>query len=116
MMTEAFAFENQQLSDSFASPIAAATDLGLTVMASAPLNQGRLAKPLLSQLEQFLPDFETPAQMALQFVRSTPGIMTTTVGMRALDHVRDNCELLSIAPASAETIASMFKWNAADGE
>lgn len=116
MMTESFAFENQQLGEAFASPIAAAAALGLTVMTSAPLNQGRLAKPLLSQLEQFLPDLETPAQMAIQFARSTPGITTTTVGMRALGHVRDNCELLSIAPVSAETIERMFKWNAADGE
>jgi aryl-alcohol dehydrogenase-like predicted oxidoreductase len=110
-MTEAYALENQQVSEEFMSSIAAAEQLGLTVMCSAPLHQGRLASPIMSQLESFLPGMDTHAQMALQFVRSTPGVTTALVGMKSIDHVRDNLELLDTATAPTDTIRSMFKWD-----
>jgi aryl-alcohol dehydrogenase-like predicted oxidoreductase len=108
-MTEAFALENQQVGEAFVSAIAAANDLGLTVLTSAPLHQGRLATPIMAQLESFLPDMESHAQMAIQFARSTPGVTTALVGMKTTDHVRENLELLDREPAAAETIRSMFR-------
>lgn len=108
-MTEAFALENQQVGEEFMSAIAAANDLGLTVMTSAPLHQGRLATPIMAQLETFLPGMESHAQMALQFARSTPGVTTALVGMKDIEHVKENLDLLDRAPATAETINSMFK-------
>lgn len=109
-MTEAYALENQQVGEAFMSTFATAEELGLTVMCSAPLHQGRLATPIMSQLEQFLPGLDSHAQMALQFVRSTPNVTTALVGMKSIDHVRENLELLDTAAAPDDTIRSMFNW------
>src|SRR5260221_2353960 len=92
-MTEAFALENQQVGEQFVSTIDAAQELGLTVMISAPLMQGRLASPIMPQLADVLTGLETDAQRAIQFVRSSPGVTTALVGMRSVDHVAENLEL-----------------------
>ncbi|MBX3064000.1 MAG: aldo/keto reductase, partial [Anaerolineae bacterium] len=109
-MTEAFALENQQIGEEFTSAISAAEELGLTVMTSASLHQGRLATPIMAQLAEFLPDLESHAQMAIQFARSTPGVTTALVGMKQIDHVRDNLALLDTPPADGEDIRRMFKF------
>ncbi|MBX3066937.1 MAG: aldo/keto reductase [Anaerolineae bacterium] len=109
-MTEAFALENQQIGEEFTSAINAAEELGLTVMTSASLHQGRLATPIMAQLAEFLPDLESHAQMAIQFARSTPGVTTALVGMKQIDHVRDNLALLDIPPADGDDIRRMFKF------
>jgi aryl-alcohol dehydrogenase-like predicted oxidoreductase len=109
-MTEAFALENQQVGEAFLSPLAAAEALGLTALTSAPLHQGRLATPIMSQLASFLTGLETDAQRAIQFARSTPGVTTALVGMKDIDHVRDNLALLGLPSTPADTIRSMFKF------
>lgn len=108
-MTEAFAFNNHQLGDEFYTLLELAPELGVTVMTSAALHQGRLAVPIMSELDSFLPGLETAAQRAIQFARSTPGVCTALVGMKQIEHVRDNVELMTIPPATAATINSMFK-------
>ncbi len=107
-MTEAFAFENQQINERFMSAIAAAQDLGLTVMVSAPLMQGRLAYPLMPELANVIKNLATDAQRAIQFVRSTPGITSTLVGMKSLDHVRENLALTDIPPLDGNIIRNMY--------
>jgi aryl-alcohol dehydrogenase-like predicted oxidoreductase len=54
--------------------IEAAQRLGVTVVASASILQGRVPDP----------------QAAIQFVRSTPGITTALVGMSRVEHVEEN--------------------------
>jgi aryl-alcohol dehydrogenase-like predicted oxidoreductase len=107
-MTEAFAFENQQINERFISAIAAAEDLGLTVTISAPLMQGRLAYPLMPELANVIKHLKTNAQRAIQFVRSTPGVTTTLVGMRSLEHVRENLALTDIPPLDGDIIRKMY--------
>jgi aryl-alcohol dehydrogenase-like predicted oxidoreductase len=109
-MTEAFALANQQVGEAFMSTLEAAHALGLTVMCSAPLHQGRLATPIMAQLERFLPGLESPAQMALQFVRSTQGVTAGLVGMKDIEHVRENLALLDQPPADPDVIKQMFQW------
>lgn len=57
--------------------------LGVTVIASASLLQGRVAN-------------KVGAQTAIQFVRSTPGITTALVGMSRVEHVEANLALVQI--------------------
>jgi aryl-alcohol dehydrogenase-like predicted oxidoreductase len=59
-----------------------------------------------------LKGFETDAQRALQFVRSTPGITTALVGMSNLTHVKENMKVAQIPPASVEDFIKLFS----DGE
>jgi predicted aldo/keto reductase-like oxidoreductase len=107
-MTEAFAFQNQQVGDEFMSAIAAAGDLGLTVMVSAPLMQGRLAHPLMPQLGNILTGLETDAQRAIQFVRCTPGVAAALVGMKDMLHVNENLTLLDRPLVDGEVIRAMY--------
>jgi aryl-alcohol dehydrogenase-like predicted oxidoreductase len=107
-MTEAFAFQNQQVGEEFMSAIDAAAELGLTVMVSAPLMQGRLANPLMPQLADVLTGLDTDAQRAIQFVRSSPGVTTALVGMKSVEHVEENLGLMNVAPADGEVIRAMY--------
>ncbi len=107
-MTEAFALENQQVGEAFLSPIEAAKELGLTVMISAPLMQGRLANPLMPALADVLTGLDTDAQRAIQFVRSSPGVTTALVGMKNVAHVTENLALNDLPPAAGETIRALY--------
>lgn len=61
----------------------AAIELGITVIASAPLGQGRLTGDLPS---------------ALQFARSAPGIAAAVVGMSSSRHVEENLAVAARPP------------------
>ena len=59
----------------------AAEKLGVTVISSASIFQGRVAQGLPAELRETLGSLSTDAQTAIQFVRSAPGITTALVGM-----------------------------------
>ena len=59
-----------------------AASLGVTVIASASLLQGRVAA-------------QVGAREAIEFVRSTPGITTALVGMSRVEHVEENLALIT---------------------
>lgn len=71
-------------------PLQAATELGLSVVASATLMQARLTTGLPTALRDTFPTLATDAQRAIAFVRALPGVSTALVGMRTLDHVSEN--------------------------
>src|SRR5258708_16092125 len=103
-MREACALVNQQVGEDFLSPIAAVKELGLRVMISAPLMQGRLANPVMPQLAETLTGLDTDAQRAIQFVRSSPGVTTALVGMKNTDHAAENLALLDCSPLDCQLI------------
>lgn len=70
--------------------VQAASALGLTVVASAPLMQGRLTRGLPDALAELFPTLATDAQRALAFARSMPGVLTTLTGMKRAAHVEEN--------------------------
>lgn len=81
----------------------AAHQLGLSVIGSASLNQAKVCKGILPDVRNKFPELgeqRTDAQCALQFVRTTPGIMTGLVGMRKLHHVEENGAIIR-CPASS---------------
>ena len=103
-MTEALAQANQQIGKQSVSVLQAAEQLGLYVMASAPIAQGKLARNLPPALSQVLEGLRTDAQRALQFVRSTPGVGTALCGMRQVAHVEENAALVGLPPAPVEKL------------
>ncbi len=107
-MTEAYAFENQQVGESFMSAIEAANELGLTVMVSAPLMQGRLAIMESPRVAAALPELGSQVQRALQFARSTPGVCTALVGMKDVAHVAENLALTDLPPSDADLIRGLY--------
>ena len=82
---------------------------GVAVLTSAPLVRGRAANARLSdELRTALAPARSSAQVALQFARSTPGVSSTLVGMRTLEHLEENIEIARHAPASADAIDALF--------
>ena len=67
----------------------AAAELGIDLVASAPLMQGQLTRDLPPQVRDLFPG-ETDAQKALAFVRAVPGVVTAAVGMKSVSHVDEN--------------------------
>jgi aryl-alcohol dehydrogenase-like predicted oxidoreductase len=107
-MPEAFTKGNQRLGEALVSTLDAAAKLGLYVMASAPIYQGKLAQNLPPLIAEFLPGLTTDAQRALQFVRSTPGVGTVLVGMKSIGHVDENAAVAAAPPVPWEQFQRLF--------
>jgi len=73
MMPEALAIGNEMVDGEAVPVIEAAQRLGVTVIASASLMQGRI-----------------PAENAIQFLRGVEGVTTALIGMSRVEHVEEN--------------------------
>lgn len=107
-MPEAFVLPNQELNGSNVSTLEAAEALGIAVMASASIFQGRVASGLPEHIREPLGALATDAQTAIQFVRSTPGITTALVGMSQREHVEENLQLVRLEPTLPEDFVKLF--------
>ena len=106
-MPEAHAFKNQRVKGEPVSLLEAARALGVSVIISASLLQSQLTK-LPAAMERLIPGLQTPAQRAIQFVRSTPGVTTALVGMKRTAHVSENLALAQAALMSSEQVGQLF--------
>jgi predicted aldo/keto reductase-like oxidoreductase len=98
--------KNQIVNGSEASILEAAIYLGIGVFTSVPLMQTKLLGP------NTIPEFgglAKPAHRALQFVRSTPGIIAPLVGQKLINHVNENLELVKTSPLSNEEFTELIK-------
>lgn len=107
-MPEALTLSNQAVEGEQMNTLEAAAALGVTVMASASIFQGRVAQGLPTDLRESLGSLATDAQTAIQFVRSTPGICTALVGMSNTEHVEENLQLVNVEPLAPEQIMQLF--------
>jgi aryl-alcohol dehydrogenase-like predicted oxidoreductase len=107
-MPEAFVLENQNVNGNQLSILEAAETLGITVVASASILQGRVAQGLPERIREPLGSLATDAQTAVQFVRSTPGITTALIGMSRREHVEENLQLARFEPVHPEEFMRMF--------
>ena len=99
-MPEAFLLATQRLGGRLVTPLAAAVALGFQVQVSGSLMQGRMLPRLPAGEGAILPGCATPAQGALQFASSCPGVTTALCGMSRPEHVRENLAILPLARAS----------------
>jgi aryl-alcohol dehydrogenase-like predicted oxidoreductase len=106
-MTEALTLGNQSLGGRDRTAMEAASELGITLIASASLLQGQVAKNLPAFVGEAL-GLANDAERALQFVRSSPGITTALVGMSRVEHVRVNAGLVGVPPATVEQFSKLF--------
>ena len=95
-MPEALTMINQTVSGEVLSTLEAADRLGVTVIASASILQGRMAQGLPDEIRSTF-GLESDSQTAIQFVRSTPGITTALIGMSQAAHVEENLQLVGAA-------------------
>jgi aryl-alcohol dehydrogenase-like predicted oxidoreductase len=106
-MTEALTLGNQSVNGHDQTVMEAASGLNITLIASASLLQGQVARNLPAFVAEAL-GLEDDAQRSLQFVRSSPGITTALVGMSRIDHVRANAKLVGVAPATVDQFSKLF--------
>jgi aryl-alcohol dehydrogenase-like predicted oxidoreductase len=107
-MPEALVSDNQTFQGAHVSLLEAAKALGVTVVASASILQGKVAADLSEQIREPLGSLSTDAQTAIQFTRSTPGVTTALVGMSSRAHVEENLQLARVPPASADDYSRLF--------
>jgi aryl-alcohol dehydrogenase-like predicted oxidoreductase len=107
-MPEALTLSNQKVNGEQLSTLEVAAALGVTVISSASIFQGRVAQGLPKDLRQSLGSLATDAQAAIQFVRSAPGICTALVGMSSIEHVEENLKLVNVEPLEPEQIMQLF--------
>ena len=107
-MPEAHVLANQVTGKKRLSLLHAAAALGIAVIGSATLYQGKLTHGL--------PDFvgralgtSTDAHSAIQFSRSAPGIASSLIGMGKRQHVEENLKVAEIPPTSGEDWQGLFK-------
>lgn len=92
-LDQALMMKNHILDGVAYSILQAATKLGIGVFTSVPLMQAKLLAP------NVLPEFgglERPAHRAIQFVRSTPGVIAPLVGQKSPAHVEENLKLAKV--------------------
>ncbi len=106
-MTEAYALANQTSGKEKMSLLAAASRLGIAVIGSATLYQSRLTHGLPEFVGQTL-GMNSDAENAIQFSRSTPGLITSLIGMRRKEHVQSNLKPASIPIAPLEQWSKLF--------
>lgn len=107
-MPEALTLRNQTVDGQAMSTLEAAAPLGVTVISSASIFQGRVAHSLPEDLREALGQLATDAQSAIQFVRSAPGITTALVGMSTVEHVEENLKLVDVEPLRTEQFMTLF--------
>jgi aryl-alcohol dehydrogenase-like predicted oxidoreductase len=108
-MPEAYVNATQVVMGSEVPALEAASRLGVTVMTSASILQGRLSRGLPVQIEGALPGLSTDALRAIQFARSAPGVTTALVGMGRAAHARENVSILRVPPVSPEAIDALLR-------
>ncbi len=87
------------------SVLETAVKLGIGVFTSVPFMQGRLLQP------GAMPDFNElkPSLRALQFIRSSPGVLAPLVGQKSLEHVSENLEIMKIPAMSEDEFLALVK-------
>ena len=109
-MTEAFTFPSQKGAGSEEEPVLELLEKKqMVTMTSASIYQGNLAQGLPAFIGENLSGLQTDAQRALQFARSTPGVTTALVGMKQIEHVRENLQLARVPAATREEFLGLFQ-------
>ncbi|MEZ5346174.1 MAG: aldo/keto reductase [Pyrinomonadaceae bacterium] len=107
-MLEAYVLPNQSANGKAVPAIHAANDLGMSVMISQTILQGKLTAGVPIHIRETLDGLTTDAQTSVQFVRSTPGVISALVGMSSAGHVEENMSLAKVPPTDREKFAELF--------
>jgi len=102
---QAFVKKNQNIDGKNISILEAAQKYNIGVFTSVPLMQGKLLAPGV------LPEFGNlqPSLRALQFIRSTPGVLAPLVGHKLEAHVTENLEMMKIPPMEENEFSTLVK-------
>jgi aryl-alcohol dehydrogenase-like predicted oxidoreductase len=99
-MPEARVMATQRVGGAQMPALDAAARLGLYAMSSASIEQGKLAARLPRGAAASDDRLRSPAERALQYARSAPGMGTALVGMKTPAHVEANAAVARVPPAA----------------
>jgi len=104
-LDQALVLKNQTMNGTETTILEAAINFEVGIFASVPLMQAKLLGP------NVIPEFGglKSSHRALQFVRSTPGIIAPLVGHKTSSHVNENLELTKIPPLSDSEFSQLLK-------
>jgi len=104
-LDQALMKKNQTVHEKQISILDAAQEFGIGVFTSVPLMQGKLLAPGV------MPEFGNikPSLRALQFIRSSPGVLAPLVGHKLESHVNENLEIMKILPIGENEFSSLLK-------
>jgi len=102
---QALLAKNQVCDGRRVSVLEAAVALNIGVFTSVPLMQGKLLTP------GAIPEFNDlePALRALQFIRSSPGVLSPLVGQKLPEHVSANIKIMKINPIPETEFLELVK-------
>lgn len=92
-----------------ASPIQAAHQLDVYMMASHSMFKGHLAQQSMDAVTQSMIHLMNPAQRSLQYNRSTPGLGTSLVGVSSPQHLDDVLAVAQIPPMEKKNYLAMYE-------
>jgi aryl-alcohol dehydrogenase-like predicted oxidoreductase len=108
-MTEALTAPTQPVGKKRVPLLAAAQQLGMTVVTSVPLLQTKLLRAIPDAMRPKFGSVTTDAQRCLQFVRSTEGVLAPLVGMSNPKHVEENLATATTAPLNPGQMNDLLK-------
>jgi Predicted oxidoreductases (related to aryl-alcohol dehydrogenases) len=87
-----------------------AQERGINIIASATLAQGELtSEDAIPPAVDSKLSGETPAQRAINFTRSAPGVTTALVGTGSPEHVSENVTAGTFDPLGAQVFDAVFE-------
>ena len=92
-LDQALTQKNQSFEENNYSILEMSRKLGIGVFTSVPLMQAKLLAP------HVIPEFGNlpkPSHRAIQFVRSTPGVIAPLVGQKSPEHVNENLAVMTM--------------------
>lgn len=112
--TNAYSVANQKMHDgNYYTPLQAAYKLGLGVISSTSLLQmhlfKRAFKPEIGYLLDSKMELQSDVQLALQFVRSTKGIVSSLFSSRSNEHVHSNLQIALINATNSTKYNLLYK-------
>ena len=107
-MTEALTHANQEIEGTAMTMVEAMGKLGIQLIGSAALLQGRMARKLPEFVARAI-GLESDAQRALQFARSVPGVTAALVGMSRAEHAKANAALFGFPLMNEEEFGQLFE-------
>mgnify|MGYP001626158789 FL=1 len=106
-MSEAFTVKNQVISNEYKTILEAAKELNIYVYTSASIYQGQVIGRIPKELKEYF-GLEKDIHVALQFVRSAPGVGTMLVGTKNKEHLKENLEIEDVPPMDFEKYINLF--------
>jgi len=102
---QAYMQKNQPSNSGNVSILESAIENNIGVFTSVPLMQGKLLDWIKNKKEF---THNSPSVNALQFIRSTPGVLSPLIGHKMESHVDENLQILDIPPYSTNEFNTLM--------